>query len=68
MIGVGVPSSEFNEIKGLKGSQRRRWGSIFDQHSQPKVALVACMRKLIVILNTMIKRRQKWDPSRYALR
>jgi transposase len=34
---------------------------------KPKVALVACMRKLIVILNTMIARRQKWDPSRYAL-
>ena len=24
MIGVGVPSPEFNEIKGLKGSRRRR--------------------------------------------
>jgi len=34
---------------------------------EPKVALVACMRKLIVILNTLIARRQKWDPSRYAL-
>ncbi len=34
---------------------------------KPKVALIACMRKLIVILNTMIARRQKWDPSRYAL-
>jgi transposase len=34
---------------------------------QPKVALVACMRKLIVILNTMIARRQMWDPGRYAL-
>jgi transposase len=32
----------------------------------PKVALVACMRKLIIILNTMIARRQKWDPTRYA--
>jgi transposase len=32
-----------------------------------KVALVACMRKLIVILNTLIARRQKWDPSRYVL-
>ena len=30
-------------------------------------ALVACMRKLIVILNTMIARDQKWDPSRYAV-
>ena len=34
---------------------------------EPKVALVACMRKLIVILNILIARRQKWDPSRYAL-
>ena len=34
---------------------------------EPKPALVACMRKLIVILNTLIARRQKWDPSRYAL-
>ena len=33
----------------------------------PKVALIACMRKLIVILNTMIARRQKWDPDRYVL-
>ena len=33
---------------------------------EPKVALVACMRKLIVILNVMIARRQKWDPSRYV--
>jgi transposase len=24
-------------------------------------------RKLIVILNTMIARRQRWDPSRYVL-
>ena len=31
-----------------------------------KVALIACMRKLIVILNTMIARREKWDPRRYA--
>jgi transposase len=30
---------------------------------KPKVALVACMRKLIIILNTMIARRQKWDPA-----
>jgi transposase len=28
-----------------------------------KVALIACMRKLIVILNTMLARGQKWDPS-----
>ena len=35
---------------------------------EPKVALVACMRKLIIILNTMIARGEKWDPNRYALR
>ena len=34
---------------------------------EKKVALVACMRKLIVILNTMIARREKWDASRYAV-
>jgi transposase len=33
----------------------------------PKVALTACMRKLIIILNTMIARRQKWDPTLYAV-
>ncbi|OKO67099.1 transposase [Bradyrhizobium sp. NAS80.1] len=34
---------------------------------EPKVAITACMRKLIIILNTMIARRQKWDPHRYAV-
>ena len=32
-----------------------------------KVALTACMRKLISILNIMIERRQKWDTKRYAV-
>jgi transposase len=31
-----------------------------------KVALVACMRKLIAILNTMLARGEKWDASRHA--
>jgi transposase len=34
---------------------------------EKKVALVACMRKLIVILNVMIARRQKWNPALYGL-
>jgi transposase len=34
---------------------------------EKKVALIACMRKLIVILNTMIARGEKWDTARYAL-
>ena len=31
---------------------------------EPKVAL---MRKLIIILNTMLARRQKWNPGRHAM-
>jgi transposase len=31
----------------------------------PKVALIACMRKLIVILNTMIARGEKWQPEKH---
>ena len=27
-----------------------------------KVAMVACMRKLLIILNTMLKERQPWQP------
>ena len=34
---------------------------------EPKVALTACMRKLICILNTMIARREKWDATRYKM-
>lgn len=30
----------------------------------PKVALVACMRKLLTILNSMVKTNQKWNPLR----
>jgi transposase len=33
----------------------------------PKVAVVACMRKLLVILNTMIARGEKWDAKRYRV-
>jgi transposase len=47
----------------LKAFYRR----LIAKGKEPKVALVACMRKLIVILNTMIARRQKWDLGRYAL-
>lgn len=34
---------------------------------EPKVALMACMRKLIGILNTMLARGEKWDPTRQAV-
>jgi len=31
------------------------------QGKKPKVAIVACMRKMLVILNTMVRRGQHWD-------
>jgi transposase len=33
---------------------------------EAKVALIACMRKLITILNTMLRRSEKWDPTKQA--
>lgn len=32
----------------------------------PKVAIIACMRKLIVILNTMLARNETWNPPARA--
>jgi len=29
----------------------------------PKIALIACMRKLITILNAMVKNEAPWDPT-----
>jgi transposase len=29
----------------------------------PKVALVACMRKLLTMLNAMVRHNKPWDPS-----
>jgi len=47
----------------LKAFYRR----LIAKGKEKKVALVACMRKLIVILNTMIARGEKWDPKRYQV-
>jgi transposase len=35
---------------------------LLDKGKLKKVALTACMRKLLVILNTMVKSGQDWDP------
>jgi len=48
-----------------------QYNSVFKQYyerlktagKQPKVALVACMRKLIVTLNSMMKNQQHWAPK-----
>ena len=36
---------------------------LLDQGKLKKVALTACMRKLLVILNTMVKTGQDWNPA-----
>ena len=33
------------------------------QGKLPKVILVACMRKLLVILNTLVKTNTPWNPQ-----
>ena len=33
---------------------------------EPKVAIIACMRKLIIILNTMLARDEPWNPQAQA--
>lgn len=43
------------------------YGRLIAKGKEPKVALTACMRKLICILNTMIARREKWDATRYHM-
>ena len=30
---------------------------------KPKVIIIACMRKLLVILNTMVKNKTHWNPA-----
>jgi transposase len=47
----------------LKAFYRR----LIAKGKKAKVALVACMRKLVVILNIMVARGEKWDASRYAV-
>jgi transposase len=33
------------------------------QGKPPKVAMVACMRKLLTILNAMVRDERAWDPD-----
>ena len=39
---------------------------LIEAGKEPKVALVACMRKLLTILNAMAKSNQPWTPERYG--
>ncbi len=50
-----MSSIQFNPVFKQKYEHLKAAGKL------PKVALIACMRKLIVILNTMIKNQQHWQ-------
>lgn len=39
---------------------------LIESGKAPKVALVACMRKMLTILNAMAKSNQPWDPDAYG--
>lgn len=39
------------------------WTRLREQGKPPKVALVACMHKLLTILNAMLKRQTPWQPA-----
>jgi transposase len=42
---------------------RAFWTRLREQGKPPKVALVACMHKLLTILNAMLKRQARWQPA-----
>ena len=42
---------------------RRHYQRLVAQGKQKMVAVVACMRKLLVVLNTMLKNNQDWNPK-----
>ena len=42
---------------------RRFYKRLRDQGKAPKVAQAACMRKLLTILNAMVRDGRTWDPS-----
>jgi transposase len=39
---------------------------LVDRGKAKKTALVACMRNLLVIMNTMVKNETEWNPERHA--
>ena len=42
---------------------KRQYTALKEAGKPPKVAMVACMRKLITILNVMVKTGQHWNPE-----
>ena len=57
---AALSASRFNP--GIKPVYQR----LIVQRPPPKVALTACMRKLLVILNTMVKTQTVWNPNQFS--
>ncbi len=57
---AALSASRFNPV--IKTFYQR----LIAQGKKPKVALTACMRKLLVILNTMVKTQTAWNPNQYS--
>jgi len=45
---------------------RAFWTRLRERGTPPKVALVACMHKLLTILNAMVRHRLTWQPPAVA--
>ena len=55
-------------IVGIRWNERIRthYKKLLARGKPVKVAIVACMRKLLTILNSMVKNRQKWGENKLA--
>ena len=47
---------------------KRHYDQLLARGKEPKAALIACMHKLLRILNVMMMRRQTWNPPSLAAR
>lgn len=45
---------------------RKFYLKLLERGKSKKVALIACMRKLLLIIHDMVRRQQKWDPLKKA--
>ena len=60
-VRVGLYMSTLSAIK-CNPVIKTFYQRLLDNGKVKKVAITACMRKLLVILNTMVKSGQDWDP------
>jgi len=69
LFGAGAPSCAASSIISAVVAARRNpiikafYQRLRTAGKAPKVALVACMRKLVTILNAMVKHRTPWRLS-----